>query len=132
EDGGDGLSHGCGVMGEVVDHGHSFNLAAQLLPAFHAAEAAKARRDLVGLQSQSAASCVDAERILDVVPPGSRERDSDLWLLLVVHFESGAGGSQVQPARAPVGLEVLLRAVALHLALREGCEPLPVGKGAAS
>src|SRR2546427_355264 len=60
EDGGDRLAHGCGMVGEIVDHGYSFKLAAQLLPAFHAAKAAKARGDLVGLQSQSAAGRVSA------------------------------------------------------------------------
>src|SRR5207253_8488388 len=131
EDGGDGLAHGGGMVGEVVDHGHSSNLPAKLLPPFHTAEATKPGRDLIRLQSQGAAGGVDAEGVLDVVPAGRGERDADLRLVLVVDIEGGAGGANVQPARAPVGLDVVLRAVALHPALREGGEALPVWKGTA-
>src|SRR5216110_776074 len=55
EHGGDGLPHGGRVVREVVDHRDALHFAAQLLSSLDSPEAAKAGRDLVGLQPQRAA-----------------------------------------------------------------------------
>src|SRR5205807_3274245 len=73
----------------------------------------------------------DAQGVLDVVPAGRGQRHADFGAALVVHLERGASGSEAHPARMPVGLDRVLRAVTLDLALRERGEALPVGKGAA-
>src|SRR5207249_6084237 len=106
----------------------SFDFPAQLLPALDAAEGAEAGGDLVWFQPQRPAGGVDAQRVLDVVAAGSRQVHADLRLALVIHLEGGAGGAEVDPARMPVGLHLVARAVAFDLALRERRESLPVGE----